>query len=96
MIFSVESWRGVEESSVEQALERLSLDKAQQFVQVTSATRIELLPNEDQAQQQQPQLQQRITKAKIGGLDKQIQFVEESLDYALGYRPLPAGNYLNR
>lgn len=96
LIFSVESWRGVEESSVEQALERLSLAKAQQFVQVTSATRIELLPSEDQAKQLQPQSQQRITKAKIGGLDKHIQLVEESLDYALGYRPLPAGNYLNR
>lgn len=93
LIFSLESWRGVDESSVEQALERLSLDKSQQFVQVTSVTRIELLPNEDQAKQQQPQLQQRVTKAKIGGLDKQIQLVEESLDYALGYKPLPQGNY---
>lgn len=92
LIFSLESWRGVEDNSVEQALERLSLEKSQQFAQVTSATRIELVHNEEHTKQQHPPVQ-RITKTKIGGLDKQIQLVEESLDYALGYRPLPAGSY---
>lgn len=92
LIFTLESWQGVEENSVEQALERLSLEKTQQFAQVTSATRLEILHNVEQDKQQQPALQ-RITKAKIGGLEKQIQLVEESLEYALGYRPLPAGSY---
>ncbi|KAH8402907.1 hypothetical protein KR222_000026 [Zaprionus bogoriensis] len=99
LTFGLESWQGVDGSSVEQALARLSLDQAQeqqQFVQVTSATRIELLPLEQQTEEQQPQLELRTAKAKIGGLDQQIELVEESMDYALGYRPLPAGVKVSR
>lgn len=88
LTFRLESWRGVEECAVEDALARLSLAKSQQFVQITSATRLELLLSEEQAK---PEPEQQLTKAKIGGLDKEIQLVEESMDYALGYRALPKG-----
>lgn len=76
---------------MEDALERLSLDKTQQFVQITSATRVELVYKGEMGKDLQPQWEHRITKSKIGGLEKQIQLVEESMDYALGYRFLPAG-----
>ncbi|EDW71282.1 ATPase family gene 2 protein homolog A [Drosophila virilis] len=93
LTFRLESWRGVEECGVEDALARLSLAKSQQFVQITSATRLELLLSEEQAK---PEPEQKLTKAKIGGLDKEIQLVEESMDYALGYRPLPKGIKVSR
>ncbi|XP_030565012.1 ATPase family protein 2 homolog [Drosophila novamexicana] len=93
LTFRLESWRGVEECAVEDALARLSLAKSQQFVQITSATRLELLLSEEQAK---PEPEQQLTKAKIGGLDKEIQLVEESMDYALGYRALPKGIKVSR
>ncbi|XP_034474695.1 ATPase family protein 2 homolog [Drosophila innubila] len=96
LTFCLASWQGVQESAVEDALERLSLDKSQQFVQITSATRVELMRQEEQGKELEPQLEHRITKAKIGGLDKQIQLVEETMDYALGYKSLPAGVKVSR
>ncbi|KAH8293075.1 hypothetical protein KR044_000491 [Drosophila immigrans] len=93
LTFSLDSWQGVEESSLDDALSRLSLDKSQQFVQITNVTRVELI-TKPEVKQLQPQ--QRITKAKIGGLTKQLQLVGESMDYALGFRPLPAGVKVSR
>ncbi|XP_034099963.1 ribosome biogenesis protein SPATA5 [Drosophila albomicans] len=91
--FSLDNWQGIEEQALEDALSRLSLDKSQQFVQITNVTRVELV-RKPEVQETQPE--QRITKAKIGGLTKQLQLVEESMDYALGYKPLPAGVKVSR
>ncbi|KAL7741464.1 hypothetical protein ACLKA6_000785 [Drosophila palustris] len=96
LAFCLTNWQSVEECALEDALARLSLDKSQQFVQITRATRVELMRREEQADEQQLQLEHRITKAKIGGLDKQMQLVEESMDYALGFRSLPAGVKVSR
>lgn len=91
LTFRMESWQGVEEDALEDALANLSLANTQQFVQITNATRLEILLNEEQVEEQQPELDQGLSKAKIGGLDKQIQLVEESMDFALGYKPMPKG-----
>ncbi|KAH8377161.1 hypothetical protein KR093_003735 [Drosophila rubida] len=94
LTFSLDSWQSVEEQALEDALSRLSIDKSkQQFVQITNVTRVELI---NKAEVKQIQLERRITKAKIGGLTKQLQLVEESMDYALGYRSLPTGVKISR
>ncbi|EDW04191.1 ATPase family protein 2 homolog [Drosophila grimshawi] len=94
LVFRMDSWQAIEESSMENALSRLSLDKSPQFVLVTNATRLELSLGEEK--QEQLPAEQRTTKAKIGGLDKQLSLVEESMEYALGYKPLPAGIKISR
>ncbi|XP_017857950.1 PREDICTED: spermatogenesis-associated protein 5 [Drosophila arizonae] len=96
LTFRLESWQGVEEDALENALANLSLVNTQQFVQITNATRLEILLNKEQVKEQQPELDQGLSKAKIGGLDKQIELVEESMDFALGYKPMPKGIKISR
>ncbi|XP_033248613.1 uncharacterized protein LOC108161570 isoform X2 [Drosophila miranda] len=88
LTFRLESWQG----AVEDALAGLSLEaKPRQFVQVTNVTRLQLIPQEEEEQLEEQTRPLRITKCQIGGLDKQLQLVEESMEYALGLRTLPAG-----
>ncbi|XP_034666443.1 ATPase family protein 2 homolog [Drosophila subobscura] len=94
LTFRLESWQG----AVEDALASLSLEaKPLQFVQVTNVTRVQLIPQEDEEQQLKEQTSSfRITKSQIGGLDKQVELVEESMEYALGLRTVPAGLKVSR
>ncbi|SPP82098.1 ATPase family protein 2 homolog [Drosophila guanche] len=94
LTFRLESWQG----AVEDALAGLSLEaKSLQFVQVTNVTRVQLIPQEDEEDKLKEQTSSfRITKSQIGGLDKQVELVEESMEYALGLRTLPAGLKVSR
>ncbi|XP_033248612.1 ATPase family protein 2 homolog isoform X1 [Drosophila miranda] len=93
LTFRLESWQG----AVEDALAGLSLEaKPRQFVQVTNVTRLQLIPQEEEEQLEEQTRPLRITKCQIGGLDKQLQLVEESMEYALGLRTLPAGLKVSR
>jgi len=67
--------------------------KPLQFVQVTNVTKLQLIPENSGQQQDKQKFSHRITKSQIGGLDRQLQMVEESMDYALGFRALPAGEF---
>lgn len=88
LLFRLERWQG----TVEEALAGLSLDsKPLQFVQVINVTKLQLIP--EKAEQQEQQRIHRTTKSQIGGLDRQLQLVEESMEYALGFRALPTGEY---
>ncbi|XP_052851288.1 ribosome biogenesis protein SPATA5 [Drosophila gunungcola] len=93
LVFRLERWQG----TVEEALAGLSLDsKPQQFVQVTNVTKLQLIPENSDQQHEDQTMSHRITKSQIGGLDRQLQLVEESMDYALGFRALPAGLRVSR
>ncbi|XP_017047301.1 ATPase family protein 2 homolog [Drosophila ficusphila] len=93
LTFRLERWQG----TVEDALAGLSLDPTPlQFVQVTNVTKLQLLPENSNEQQKQQKISYKITKSQIGGLDRQLQLVEETMEYALGFRPLPAGLRVSR
>ncbi|ALC39443.1 CG5776 [Drosophila busckii] len=95
--FCLESWQPIQQSSVEQSLAALSLEKVQQFMQITNATRLDLHQGtKEQDEAQQLGKEPRITKAQIGGLKRQMQIVEESMECALGFRALPAGVKVSR
>jgi len=90
LTFRLERWQG----TVEDALAGLSLDsKPLQFVKVTNVTKLQLIAENSGQQQEEQKISHRITKSQIGGLDRQLQMVEESMDYALGFRALPAGEF---
>lgn len=88
LTFRLERWQ----STVEEALAGLSLDsKPLQFIQVTNVTKLHLITDDANQQEEEQKISHRITKCQIGGLDRQLQLVEESMEYALGFRTLPAG-----
>ncbi|KAH8352622.1 hypothetical protein KR084_005340 [Drosophila pseudotakahashii] len=92
LTFRLERWQG----TVEEALAGLSLDsKPLQFVQVTNVTKLQLIVDSSQQQEKQ-KISHRITKSQIGGLDRQLHLVEESMEYALGFRAMPAGLRVSR
>ncbi|KAH8267451.1 hypothetical protein KR018_005012 [Drosophila ironensis] len=91
--FRLERWQG----TVEEALANLSLDaKTRGFVQVTNVTKIQIASAEDQEQPEEQSSHNRVTRKQIGGLDRQLQLVEEGMEYALGLRKLPAGLKVSR
>ncbi|XP_017012820.2 ATPase family gene 2 protein homolog A [Drosophila takahashii] len=93
LTFRLERWQG----TVEDALANLSLDsKPLQFVQVTNVTKLQLIGESNEQQQEEQKISHRITKSQIGGLDRQLELVEESMEYALGFRALPAGLRVSR
>ncbi|XP_016964479.1 ribosome biogenesis protein SPATA5 [Drosophila biarmipes] len=93
LTFRLERWQG----TVEKALAGLSLDsKPSQFVQVTNTTKLQLMAENTGQQQQEQKISLRVTKSQIGGLDRQLQLVEESMEYSLGFRTLPAGLRVSR
>ncbi|KAH8250820.1 hypothetical protein KR038_011013 [Drosophila bunnanda] len=93
LLFRLERWHG----TVEEALASLSLDsKPLQFVQVTNVTKLQLIAESAEQQQQEQKKTHRTTKSQIGGLDRQLHLVEESMEYALGFRTLPAGLRVSR
>lgn len=88
LTFAFEHWQ----SSVEETLANLSLDsKPLTFVQVTNVTKLQLVNGAEEHPQEKQPSSSRITKSQIGGLDRHLQLVEESMEYALGFRKLPAG-----
>ncbi|XP_016987875.1 ATPase family protein 2 homolog [Drosophila rhopaloa] len=93
LIFRLVRWQG----TVEEALAGLSLDsKPMQFVQVTNVTKVQLISENSNQQSVDETISHRITKSQIGGLDRQLQLVQESMEYALGFRALPAGLRVSR
>ncbi|KAH8412839.1 hypothetical protein KR009_006210 [Drosophila setifemur] len=91
LTFCLERWQG----TVEEALAGLSLKvKPLQFVQVTNVTKLQVIQKDEGLQQEEQMKSNRITKSDIGGLDRQLQLVEESMEYALGFRSLPAGAWV--
>ncbi|KAH8282970.1 hypothetical protein KR054_011222 [Drosophila jambulina] len=93
LVFRLERWQG----TVEEALAGLSLDsKPLQFVQVTNVTKLQLISESAEQQQKEQKKNHRITKSQLGGLDRQLNLVEESMEYALGFRALPTGLRVSR
>ncbi|XP_020807953.1 spermatogenesis-associated protein 5 [Drosophila serrata] len=93
LLFRLERWQG----TVEEALASLSLDsKPLQFVQVTNVTKLQLIAESAEQQQNEQKKNHRITKSQIGGLDRQLHLVEECMEYALGFRALPTGLRVSR
>ncbi|XP_017026057.1 ATPase family gene 2 protein homolog A [Drosophila kikkawai] len=93
LLFRLERWQG----TVEEALAGLSLDsKPLQFVQVTNVTKLQLIAESAEQQLKEQKKIHRITKTQIGGLDRQLNLVEESMEYALGFRALPTGLRVSR
>ncbi|EDX04839.1 GD22101 [Drosophila simulans] len=93
LTFRLERWQ----STVEEALAGLSLDsKPLQFIQITNVTKLHLITDDANQQEEEQKISHRITKSQIGGLDRQLQLVEESMEYALGFRTLPAGLRVSR
>ncbi|XP_030383420.1 ATPase family protein 2 homolog [Scaptodrosophila lebanonensis] len=100
LILSVAHWHdqlSKGKVTVEEALAELSLDNnSQQFFQVTNATTVEILGVAKEQALKDPGRNYEITKADIGGLDDQIQLIEHSMEYALGYKFLPEGMKVSR
>ncbi|EDV32099.1 uncharacterized protein Dana_GF15657 [Drosophila ananassae] len=93
LTFAFEHWQ----SSVEETLSNLSLEsKPLTFVQVTNVTKLQLVNGAEEHPQEKQPSSSRITKSQIGGLDRHLQLVEESMEYALGFRKLPAGLKVSR
>lgn len=90
LTFAFEHWQ----SSVEDTLANLSLEsKPLAFVQVTNVTKLQLISGAEEQLPEKEERSSRITKSQIGGLDRHLQLVEESMDYALGFRKLPPGRF---
>lgn len=81
------------EKCLAQSLERLSLhsESDDTFFEVTTGTSFEIeRPKPVESDENHANINV-VSKMHIGGLDKQIDIIEEAMDMALGIRAVPAG-----
>lgn len=96
-ILKIISWTAVGSSDdLEQSIENLHISKhSNDFFKVTNCTTIEVssenVPNSDEESEEIPKY--LFTKSDIGGLNKQLETIEEAIDFALGLRGIPHGMF---
>lgn len=84
------------DSGLEESLNKLDINKssADDIFKVTNATTVEVssedIPNSDDDEQDETS-KYLVTKMDIGGLNKQLEIIEEAIDFALGLRKIPQG-----
>ncbi|KAM7352724.1 ATPase family gene 2 protein homolog A [Cochliomyia hominivorax] len=90
------------EDTLEESLNKLNISKhslTEDIFKVTNSTAVEVLteniPNSDD-DESEGNRKYFITKLDIGGLNKQLEIVEESIDFALGLRKIPQGVKISR
>lgn len=85
--------------ALEESLDKLNLNKHtnSEVFTVTNSTSVEVssenIPSSDEENDDKTLSKYLITKKDVGGLDKQLEIIEEIIDFALGLRNVPEGNY---
>ena len=89
---------GASSADLEESLSKLNLNKhsSREVFTVTNITTVEVssenIPTSDE-EGDDTLPKYLITKKDIGGLTKQLEIIEEAIDFALGLRNVPEGNY---
>ena len=92
---------GTPSADLEESLSKLNLNKhsSSEVFTVTNITTVEVssgnIPTSDE-EGDDTLPKYLITKKDIGGLTKQLEIIEEAIDFALGLRNVPEGNYSTR
>ncbi|XP_053957676.1 ribosome biogenesis protein SPATA5 [Anastrepha ludens] len=94
--FENKSVAAEDEKALEEKFENLKLECDVEFFEISGATRIEIeRPKSDKVEESNANANV-VSKMDIGGLEQQIEIIEEAVDMAFGLKAVPAGVKISR
>ncbi|XP_017465907.1 PREDICTED: spermatogenesis-associated protein 5 [Rhagoletis zephyria] len=96
--FGVATSNTEDDANLEETFKSLKLecDVEPRFFEVTCATRFEIERHKTESTQENSTNYNKVTKIDVGGLDEQIEMIEEAIDMAFGLNGVPAGVKVSR